>query len=83
MSLVEIKSSAAKMKDSILELQEIFSHFDHLGSEGPSGTITIEKLSEALRESLGMTFTEEELNDMIAATDLNASGDIQVRDTEE
>jgi calmodulin len=77
MSLVEIKSSEAKFKDSILELQEIFTHFDKLGSEGLSSTITQEKLGEALRESLGLTFTEDELSDMIAAVDLNASGDVQ------
>ena len=76
MSLVEIKSTEAKFRDNILELQEIFAHFDKSGSEGTSGAITIEKLGEVLRESLGLSFTEDELADMIAAVDLNGSGDV-------
>lgn len=77
MSLVEVKSAEASFKDSILQLQSIFSHFDKLGSEGVSGAISVEKLGEALRESLGLSFSEGELRDMVAAVDLNASNDIQ------
>ena len=78
MSLVEVKSAEASFKDSILLLQDIFSHFDKLGSEGSSGAITTEKLGEALRDSLGLgELTEPQLRDMVAAVDLNASGDIQ------
>lgn len=77
MSLVSVKSAETNFKDSILQLQEIFTHFDKLGSEGLNGSISTEKLGEALRESLGVSYSPQELEDMVSAIDLNASGDVQ------
>ena len=77
MSLVAVKSAETNFKDSILQLQEIFTHFDKLGSEGLNGSISTEKLGEALRESLGVSYSQQDLEDMVAAIDLNASGDVQ------
>jgi Ca2+-binding EF-hand superfamily protein len=78
MSLVEVQSAESQFKDSILQLQEIFTHFDKLGSEGPTSNLTVEKIGEALRAATGgMSFSEESLKDMVASIDLNASGDIQ------
>jgi Ca2+-binding EF-hand superfamily protein len=77
MSLVEVKTAEASFKDSILQLQEIFTHFDKLGSEGVSGALTTEKLGEALRAATGVSFPESALRDMVSAVDLNDSGDVQ------
>lgn len=77
MSLVAVKSSESRFKDSILELQSIFAHIDGLGSEGASGALTSEKLGELLLATLGRSFSEDDLADMVSAVDLNASGDVQ------
>lgn len=77
MSLLEVKSSEARFKDSILELQEVFSHLDRLGSEGASGSLSAEKVGEAIAGALGVRLDSDQLRDVIASVDLNESGDIQ------
>jgi len=77
MSLVAVKSAEASFKESILQLQEVFTHLDQLGSEGVTGALSTEKIGEALRAATGISFPESALRDMVAAVDLNNSGDVQ------
>lgn len=77
MSLIEVKTAESSFKDSILQLQDIFTYFDKLGNDGLNGCINCEKLHEALYDTLGISFGPQELYDMISAIDLNNSGDIQ------
>lgn len=77
MSLLAVKSADASFKDSLLLLQDIFSHFDQLGAEGTSGNLSTDKIGEALRAATGANLSESQLRDMVAAVDLNASGDVQ------
>jgi hypothetical protein len=51
MSLVTISTPESKLKDEILELQEVFTTFDKMG-EGSSGNVTQDKLADVLREYL-------------------------------
>jgi len=77
MSLLHVKSSEAKFKDSILALQSAFSYFDGLGSEGANGSVNRDKLREGIRESIGIDVSESEARDIIRAIDLNDNDKIE------
>jgi Ca2+-binding EF-hand superfamily protein len=77
MSLVPIQSLEDRLRDEVLQLRELFSLYDKQGEEGLTNSITRQKLKTVLAEQLEYSVSDADLDNMIAAVDLNDSGDIQ------
>jgi len=78
-----VSSSDERTKQEILDYQECFNQFDtaydsEIGrSSTANNAITVNKLYTMLQSYTGTSYSNEQLQDMIAAIDMNNSGDIQ------
>jgi Ca2+-binding EF-hand superfamily protein len=77
MSLITSSSQSDDSgRDELLDLQQVFAAFDKQ-AEGPPNRLTADKLTQILKTQLEISPTPEQVRDIIAAVDLNDSGDVQ------